>query len=240
MAILYMTLICLSAGLASYVAVRGLRRLAPLIHRLPAVGWCAVLPAIGFLMVVGAPAPVLVSALLTGAALQFFPGRFESPLWLCALLVLAVLIGLSGLSAPTEPRLAAVPVLAVAAVSGGVWMLLLFGMSTMPEGTGNVALGALPSLLAVAAAPLVAADAAGVTYDAAIILSALGGALLGGGYKLAFGLAPRMALGVVLGYLPIWALWHGAWMAAAASLILSCGALAWSWVKNDPWGERHA
>src|SRR6478752_7221188 len=102
MAILYLTLICLSAGLASYVALRGLRRLAPLIHRLPPVGWCAVLPAIGFLMVVGAPAPVLVSALLVGAALQFSPGRFESSLWLCALLLLAVLIGLSGLSAPTE------------------------------------------------------------------------------------------------------------------------------------------
>jgi hypothetical protein len=240
MVIVYMVVICVSALLAAWAGTRLLRRIGPLVGLQSGAGWCAAVPALGFLMVIGAPAPVLVAALLLGVMMQLAPQRLGTIVPQFLLMIAAVLIGLIGLPSIAAPYLTALPHPLLLAAAGVLWLGVLLSVTYSTDIVTSFSGATLAALAAVATAPLLVSGAGSIAFDAAIIACSLFGIFMARGTALPIGLAPRLVLGLLIGYLQISALWHGAWIAAIASLALWLGGIGWSWVASDPWERHHA
>jgi hypothetical protein len=240
MVIAYSILICLSALIGAWAGIRTSRRLMPMLGRDICAGASMLLPALGFLMVVGAPAPMLAGATLLFAALALRPRRDDSIAVMLTLLLATVLIGLTGLPTPTAPYLAALPPLAAFAAAGLLWLGIAGSGWFSSQPAPHFAYGLLASLAALAPAPLLAASAHTLTLDSAIVASAVVGALIAGCRGLHVGTASRMGVAFLLAGLQIMALWHGAWIAALASISIWIAAALWAWAQRDPLGDHHA
>lgn len=238
MILVYMVILCLTAFLGAWAGVRVMRRLAPMIGVAPGIGWCMFLPALGLLIVAGAPAPVLVAATGLALWLRWRAARPDGIVALVLAVTAAILIGLTGLTPATAPYLSTVPPLAALAMAGMTWWVLALASWGMGHRTAMVAGGSLAALAALAMAPLMVPAASALTLDAAILASAVAGVVLAGGRYYPSTLPPRMGLGLLIGYLQIAAIWQGAWVAAATSSAVWLLAAGWAWMQQD--GVTHA
>lgn len=240
MIVLYMVILCLSALIGAWVGVRVTRRIGPMLGGLPGAGWCALIPATAFLIVVGAPAPVLVGALLLSGLLQFRAKKHDGVLVVAMLTLIVVLIGMTGLHPTDVSYLTTMPSLAALGVAGALWFCLAMSARFTSPSASTFAIAAMASLAVVAAAPIVVPTAHVLTLDAAIIASALAGILLAGSGSLAMGMAARMGQGFLIAYLQVAAIWQGAWIAAIASIAIWLAAVGYAWVQHDTWGAQRS
>lgn len=225
----YIVILCLSAALAGWAAVRLMRRFGPMAGFRPRAGLATLLPAVGFLTVAGAPASVLVGALVLGLLFLLLP---ERPVNIALVLLAASLLVMAGLKGPVAAYAAHVPPMALyAAVAVLAYGLAGAAWFAAPKGVA-LPCGLLASLLPLAVAPLFEPAKASLAYDALILASAVLGVLLAGGRHFAFGAGSRMALGLLLAYLQLAALWQGAWIAALASFALWVATLGWSFAEQ--------
>jgi hypothetical protein len=239
MTLFYLSLICLSAALITFGGVRLYQRLAPLFRYKGGIGMLALLPAIAFLMVIGLPGPALSGALILSLGLVLGGERMSSPLAHGLLIVLAVAVGLMGIGTPDAAYAAKMPPVMWYAVAALVWIGMSLSAPYMPSSAGGFTMTTAPAWLAVAASWfLLPGDARGA-MDVAVILSALFGLLVAGA-RHAMGEAARYGFVFLITYLQIMAVWHGAWMAAGASICLWLAAAGWMWVQADPWGQYDA
>lgn len=239
MIIVYMVILCLSTALAAWAAVRVVRRLMPMLGLPIGAGWCVLLPAVAFLIVVGTPPPVLVGTLLIAGLLALFGHRYDAVSVALMVLMAAVFIGLTGLHAPSLHFLTTIPPLLALACMGILWVVMGFGPYFMRGEATVFSLGAMAALAAIAAAPLQLPSAQPLMFDALIVASAFGGLLLARGGAAEMGTAPRLSLGFLIAYLQLAAIWQGAWLAGVASMVIWMGTIGWVWLRQDPWGVAH-
>lgn len=237
MVIMYMAIICLSALLAAWVGVRVLRRLAPVLGMGTAVGGCLFVPSVLFWVVVGAPAPALVGAILLAVALAWYARRHVSPALPVVLVAASVAIGVASFAPATVPYLVKLPHALALLLAGAAWFALAFSARFMSASAPVFTYGVLASLLALGAAPLLVAATHPLALDAAIIGSACIGLLLASCAGLRVDAPSRTALGFLVAFLQVAAVWQGAWMAGLASMVIWLGAAGWVWMQHDPWGQ---
>lgn len=230
----YILLLCVSAFAMAGAGVWFGRRLLPMLGMAPGMGVAALLPAVAFLIVVSAPAPLLVGTLVLSGMAAWRAHREDGLVAMLLLAALATLIGLVGFHAPTAPYLATLPPMAGLALLGLVWFGFIFAGRFGNAHGGFFAYGALASLAAVATAPLFVPATHPLALDAALIAAALIGALLAGGYRLGIGTPARLGLGMLVSYLPLAAIWQGAWIAGLAGLAIWAIALGWGWMQQEP------
>lgn len=225
MVIVYAAILCLSAFLAAWAGARLLRRMAALIPGVLPLGMAILLPASGFLMVVGAPGPVLMGALLVSGLLAYRP---RTPTYgLCAS---AVLVGLLGFQPATASYLSSLPFAAVLAAAGILWWGLV-ALAAWASPQARPVHGVLASLLPLVGALLQQPEAGSILLDAALIASACLGVVGASGRHIGYGLPTHLGLALLLGYLQIAALWQGAWIAALVSMVV--------WVVANVWSRTH-
>lgn len=232
MVILYMVVLCLSAFLAAWGGARILARMAPIVGLPPLGAALALLSAVAFFIVIGAPPSVLVGTLLMAGVVM----RFSDMLTVGAVLLATVMIGLMGVHGETAPYLATLPRAGALALAGLVWVTLAASAYPMGERVLPASWGLMAALGVLLASPYWAPNATWIAFDAAILLAALGGMLLGG--TRVWSTATRLGFAYLLAFLIVAALWHGAWMAAAGAILCWGGAAGWSWVRQDPWGDH--
>lgn len=225
--------------LMGWAGVRVARRVMPMLGMEVGVGACLFVPAVTFLVVVGAPPPVLVAALLLAIVLTLRAQRHESLAVPLILALAAVLLGLTGLHAPTAPYLTGLPPMAAYGAAGVLWYGLAASALFAGSSVTGFSYSVLVSLAAVACASLFLPAASSLAIDSAIIASAIGGVLLAGCAGLSIGNAARMGVGFLLAYLQVAALWQGAWIAGVASIGIWALAVGWLWMQQDTWGERY-
>ena len=239
MLVVYMVILCGSAALAAGAGLRLMRRFAPMVGLPPSSGWCMLLPSVGFLAVAGAPAPVLSASLLVAVALAWW--RPATRLLVQAVLMIAaILLGLTGLPAMQASYLQSISALAALAVAGVAWLVVAGAACAMSPHPRVFGYGSLLALLPLLAGPVLVTDTQGQALDAAILASAIGAVLLLRPGQLPVTLAARLPLGLLVGYVQVAMVWHGAWQVAAASVAFWLALCAWAWVEADPWGQRYA
>ena len=236
-----MGVLCLSTALAAWIGLRAMRRFAPVLHISPGAGWCVLLPSLGFLMVIGAAPTVLAAAGLLALGMVYVREANELAEPRALLSFAGALFAMAALHSDPAPVLQAVPLLALWASMLVCWWGLIFVGAYAPATMLPFSTGTIGAAAIILAAPLQMADALPLAYDAAIILSAFGGLwLVGKVAALPVHSAVRLAMGVLLAYLQLDAIWRGAWMAGAASLVVWLGAIGWGWTQDDRWGSAHA
>ncbi len=240
MLMVYTLILCVSALLMAWAAVRVARRVLPMLGLPVRVGACVLVPATSFLMVLGAPAPMLMGAILIFVVLTMRARRHDVVLVPVLLMLAAVLIGMTGLHAPTATYLSALPAVSVSAAAGLLWFCLT-GSAMFASASARMFLyGTLASVAVLGGAPLLVPATLPIAQDAAIFGCALLGVLLAGGGGFSIGLAGRLGVGFILAYLQLAALWQGAWVAGLASIAVWVVAIGWSWAQQDLTAERHA
>ncbi len=236
-----MGIICLSAAMAGWAGLRAMRRFAPVLHTTPGAGWCVLLPAMGFLMVIGMPPTVLVGTGVMALGMLYLRGRDELLMPRVLLALVGALFALAALHTDPAPLLTVLPLPALWALMLAGWWALIFCGAYAPEKMETFSAGGALAAAALLAAPLQVSTAIAMTYDAAIMLSAFAGVWAAGRVgALPVHAAVRMAMGLLLAYLQLDALWRGAWMVALASLAVWLGAIGWAWLQQDQWSNAHA
>ena len=198
-------------------------------------GFVLLIPLLGFMVVVAAPAPVLVGCLLlAGAHLTraggYLPGiaRFGVP-------AVAALLANMHLTMPVIDR---VPPIAF----DGVAMLALFGYALsadhLPPRLAPASLAILASALPLAAAPLFGAPSY-IALDVLILASVLMGANMAAPGIASMAIA-RQPLGLLLGWLTAVAATEGAWIPAGVSLLIYAGSIGMEFTRTSTELEPYA
>jgi hypothetical protein len=183
-------------------------------------GFVMLLPLLGFMVVVGAPAPMLVGCILLAGSHFTRAGGYLPIIARFGVPVIAALLTSMHL---TLPALGTVP--PVALQLGAVVVLFVYALSAdyLPPRLAPASL----SLLAVAA-PLLAAPFFGAPSYIALDILILASALLGANmasYGIASIAIARQPIGLLLGWLMVEAATHGAWIPAAISLCIYGSAI---------------
>ncbi|MES2984251.1 MAG: hypothetical protein V4735_03585 [Pseudomonadota bacterium] len=215
----YVIVLCLSAFFAAYAFTRTGMRIAVLLGVKSAVpeGIYALLAAIAFLVVVAAPATLLVSTLLLLGTGLIGLRNYLPPIARWGVPLLAALLSLSP---STMPAIAHVPQVFVQCLALVALFGLVMSATRLPDNLQQSGLGLLLALLPPTLAPLLFASAPSfLALDAVLIAASLLGVLLARRQGGRLGLA-RAPLVLLLGWLMIQCVVHGAWPCALASLCL--------------------
>ncbi|MEJ0010890.1 MAG: hypothetical protein WDN72_10765 [Alphaproteobacteria bacterium] len=223
---LYMGTVVFSAWLGGFVLMRLRRRLAPLFgfESFP-LGPVVALPAIAFLMVVQAPAPVLVGALLLAFAGWRYDHRPFSLATASAVTLLAIALGLFGLHGYPELP---IPFAVVAAACGLVWLVIAVSASEAPRGFARFALVTILALMPLAAAPLLADVPDFLPLDVAILSAALLGVLMLAPAAARAGTGLSAPFAFLFGFLVLRTLSLGGWPFALGALLVWGGGLVFA------------
>lgn len=228
----YILILCVSAGFAAWTGLRIWQRIAPLVNGgTTHIGLCASVPAIAFLVVVGAPPSVLCCALAAIVVALRAPSLLQRPWLRRSLAVLAIGIPLLFLRAP-DPSLwqlpsSAIPwvIAALYALPFGFSGLLLASISRLASDVRGSACAIIAACTPLATASLIDPRANSVVIDAAILASAWGAVLWLARPHHGAGSAAILSTVLLLGYLQTAAFWHGAWIASLLSILAWIGAL---------------
>ena len=222
----YIFIICFSAGLAAWAGLRLWQRVKPLLGNPQGhSGSCAVLPVIAFLIVVGAPASVLLGALASLLIVMLNPHAMQSVtmriVWAAAMVGLALIF----ITPPQAKLFGVVPLPVLYGASFVIWVGVIFAWVQTAKPLQSFALIVIFTCLPLAFTPLLIHKTSSVATDAAIIASAWLGALLVAKFHDMSGIAAQLAMAVILGYLQITAIWQGAWIAGGLSIAVWLGAI---------------
>lgn len=232
----YILILCFSAWLSAYLLLRVNARFCAVVGPRAAVppGVIALVSALAFLIVVAAPASMIVGALiLTIAQIVALRHEIAAPArW--AIYLLASAFAAASISFPT---LAGIQPLALQALAGVVLLGISIAATRLPESLSASSLCLLVPTLPLLVAPLLGAPSY-VAIDVALIASALLGAAYATKIRGSIGLA-RQPFALILGWLVLETAARGAWIAAALSLLLYAGAFAYALV-HEPSDEAHA
>lgn len=234
---IYTAILTFSTLLAVTVFMRLRQRLAPLfgIAALP-IGPLVVLPVIAFLMVIAAPPPLLVGALLLTLFGWISDLRGLSAKWLLGVFVAAALLATTGLH--VEALMKSVPVgIPPMLAPLGAWLCFMALLGGEVLVTGKLAESALSILLALtplSLAPLASAVPVSVSLDAALIGSALLALLFAAREESLAGHALRWPLVLIMGLLILRTLASGGALFAAASTLIWLGCLFWRHADTVP------
>ena len=234
MVLAYIIILLLSTVLTAWASLRVAHRLGALFNKpdfVPA-GLFAVVSSIAFLTVVGAPAKLLVGAvLLVGVGLayhqSFLPNiaRWGVPF-------IAVMLGLSTITLPVVGHIPPVALLAAAML---VWFGLTLGAEYTPDDAKAGSIALIIALIPLMASPFVFHAPSHIALDAGLISAGLLGLLAAYRSNDLLGVA-RAPLTLLLGWLLLEAASHGAWVASIVSLLAWCGAIAYATQQNQPTG----
>lgn len=216
----YIIILCISTLFTAWAMLRAGGRIAALTGQpaLPlaagTVGWLAIS---GFLVVVAAPASLLVASLLLlgVAALPSHRPAARIARWVA--LPAAIGLGLIALHVPAIPGMPAMAALGACAV---LWGGVTASGRYAPPTLGALTLATTATLLPLIVSPLLTPVPSHIPLDAALILSGLVGATLASGAAGRTG-AAGLPLAYLLGWLILETAARGAWLPAAIS------ALAW-------------
>lgn len=220
MVALYIPILCLSAWLAAYALLRVADRFYKLLglrYALPA-GAFVLLSVLAFLIVVAAPAPVIIGAILLAVMQmkQILPPVAHWGVPLIAAMLAASTVHL--------PAIANLPPLALQCLA----LVGIFGVTVaghkLPDAFAPCGAGLMFAL-----APLIAATCLGahssVALDVGLIASAILGAAMAAGPHATMGLA-RLPLALIAGWLMVEATAGTGYIAAALSLLIYAGVIA--------------
>lgn len=217
----YVLILCLSTLLAARAGMGLWQRLAPLLGKHTThVGLSATVPALAFLIVVGAPPSVLSVTVAMIAYGTLAPRHLERPLARILFAVTVVLLPMLYLHRPDI-----VPWLIALAFVW--WSGVIATAPRMPSAVSPFALGVIFTCLPLAATPLLVPKASSIAVDAAILASAWLGVLLSAQPHHTVGRTAQWATSMIIGYLQIAALWHGAWPTALASALVWVACMAY-------------
>lgn len=188
-----------------------------------------VIAALGFLIVVALPAPVVIAALLLVLGALIAP---RTDFWVWAMRVPAAVLVALGIAQSAGGWPSGDGYLLLAAAAGG-FAIALCGLM----GCASLALPRLQSVVALAALPLLAAPLVmpqvhtSLALDAALLLAALLGGRVHGAHTAS--LPVRLLVAAIMAYLPMQAAHYGAWPLALVSVALLLGGFV-------TMGRRHA
>lgn len=225
MVAVYIIILCFSAALAAFSAARLAWRLSRLLNQSFAVpgGVFAALSSIAFLTVVGAPASVLVGALLVLGSGMAGRSGYLPPIAVWGVPLIATVLGLSSFHLPAL----GIPPAALACAILLGWFLVTVSAWRAPNAAIGGGIGFLLALLPLCMAPVLFPVPHSITLDAALIMSALGGLIAASRADARLAIA-RPALGFLLGWLIVVAALNGAWPAALVSALAWCAAIAYA------------
>lgn len=231
----YILVLCISVWLFTYglsdVAQRATRLFGPGASVPPAL--CVMLPLLAFLMVVAAPAPVLVAALLL-LLMDSFAVRLPTPWRLGVMAVLCLLAA----SSVHYPPVAGVPFALILMGAAAGLMALVAAATHLSPQAETLSISTAAFLLPLLVAPFMAAPGA-IALDVALSLSALLGGVMA--LKAPAGMGPaRAPLVLITGWMVLEASVHGAWISAALCLGAYGAALAYGLMRSSFVGETHA
>jgi len=230
----YILVLAVSACLASMGLTYVSQRVNQLFGRasfIPAgLGW--VLSMLGFLVVVAAPAPVLVGGVALIGASMLQTAGYLPPLARWGVPFVVAALAASTLSLPAIPG---VPTPALYCVALAVLFGLIHIGNKIPEDMATTSLSALAMSAPLLFAPLLGAPAF-LAVDSMIIASALLGACLvmrALDVSVALVRPPRMLL---LGWMMLTSAAHGAWAPATISLLVVAGVVAYG-LSRQPFAQ---
>ncbi len=222
---LYIIILSISAALAVGAFLRMHQQLAPVFKLQEApVGGLVILPAIGFLMIVFMPPPVLCAALILTGIGWWDDHRGITRRNGLVLILAAVTVGFSGLPAGAFPPL---PTPLAMLVLWLCWWGFTLSAEHLPKKLINCSFTGIIVSTPLALAPLMGAAPHSLAIDVAILGSALLGAILVATPKHKTALALRLPLTFLIGYCILHAFTTGAWPFALASLVLWVVMLYW-------------
>ena len=215
----YIFIICLSAVLASWAGLRLWQRVMLLLgNRQTHSGSCAIIPALAFLMVVGAPGSMLFFALASVAFSIVAPRMFNAVEWRTGWVALAVGVALAFM--PTPTTVGGLPLSAIYGGSFALWLAIAFSSAVAPNSLSRFAGVVIASCVPLAATPFLLHHTSSVATDAAILSSAWFGILLIARFNQLTGSGAQLATALVLGGLQITAISQGAWIAGIVSILV--------------------
>jgi hypothetical protein len=232
----YILILCASTAFLAWAVAMAATRAVTLFGGPQKIshGSIALCCTIAFLVVVGAPAAILISALTLLATPALTRILASAPLLHYGVPALAAAIGLSGLPLAAMGGL---PVILIGALVAAMLLAITLSSTLLPESYTQSALCLTAPLLPLCVAPLFS-SASYLTVDALLLIASLlattrahaAGASLG---------AARPALAFLVAAFIAMAALTGAWLAALVSLGAWGGALAYS-LAHDPSRKNHA
>lgn len=227
MVALYIPVLCLSAWLAAYALLRVTNRFYKLLglrYALPA-GVFVLVSTLAFLVIVAAPAPVIVGAMLLGGMQM---KRVLPPIAHWGLPLIAAMFAASTVHLPT---IAHVPPMALQCLALiGIFAVTMAG-HRLPDGFTPCSSSLLLTLAPLLAAPFLGAHGS-VALDVGLIASAILGAAMASGTHAAMGLA-RLPLALITGWLMVEATAGTGYIATALSLLVYGGVIAFGATRDD-------
>jgi hypothetical protein len=198
-------------------------------------GFVLLVPLLGFMVVVAAPAGVLVGCVLLAGSHLTRAGGYLPTIARFGVPVVAALLAGMHLVMPTIPQ---APPIALHLIA----MFVLFGCAVSADRLPSRLAPASFSLLA-AALPLVAAPLFGapsyLALDVLILASVLMGANMASAGNASVAIA-RQPFGLILGWLAIAAAVHGAWIPAVLTLLIYGGSIAMELARPSTQLEAYA
>ena len=231
----YIIILLLSTALTAWAALRVMHRLGALFNTsdLVPAGLLAVVAILAFLTVVGAPAKLLVGAVLLVGLGLISNQRFLPKIARWGVPFIAVMLGLSTLTLPAIDK---VPHAMVLAGAGVAWLAMVLGSNAGMDDAKTGSIAHIVTLLPLIASPFIFQTPSHVGLDAALIAAGLVGLLAAFRPGDVLGMA-RAPLALLLGWLMLEAASHGAWIAAIVSLLAWGGAIAYATQQNQPSGS---
>ena len=202
---------------------------------LVSAGFVMLLPLLGFMVVVAAPAPVLVGCLLLAGAHLTRRGDHLPAIARFGVPVIAALLASMHLPMPVidHAPVVALHVLAILALFG-----FALGGAYLPArlapGSTALLLTALPLL----AAPFFGAPSF-IALDVLILASVLMGTVMVASPLASMNIALQ-PIGLLLGWLILVAATHGAWITALASLLVYAGSIGYALTHHRSAREAYA
>ena len=227
-------------GISALLTVMGLTYVAARLGQLmgnpnliPA-GLALLLPILGFLAVVAAPAPMLIGGMLLIGAYLVRPAGYLPPIARWGVPLVAALLTLSTITLPT---IAHVPPVVFLLAAMTFIFAITFAADFTPEPFAPASTGMLICLLPLIAASLLGAPSF-IAVDIVIIASAiLGASILMKENSIAIA---RQPIALITGWLIVTAAAHGAWLPASISLLVYGGTIAYAMTRNHSAMVPHA
>jgi hypothetical protein len=228
----YMVILCLSTWLFAYglsqLAKRMVKLLGPSAAAPSALG--VLLPILAFLMVVGAAPAMLLGALLL-LVVQVAVGLHRG---LFVRLGLPLIAGLLTAATVAMPEVMKLPPHVLVVAAAAALTLLVIAAEWMPIAIRPASMGMVLALLPLVAAPLLGAPSY-IALDVAIVFSALLAGVMVVEPQAHFTQA-RSPLALVVGWLMLEALTHGALLPVALSLLAYAATTVYGLMRRQTKG----
>lgn len=198
-------------------------------------GFVALIPLIGFLVVVSAPASMLVGCILLAGMHLTRAGEYLPTIARWGVPLIAGILASLSLVIPVVENAPAIALHLMALV---VLFAYGFSGSLLPSRLAPVSISVLAAALPLLAAPFFGAPSY-IAIDILILAGVLLGANMAAVGSASAGIA-RQPFGLLLGWLAVNAATHGAWIPAVISLLVYGGALVREFTRTTTELEAHA